>query len=913
MIASGSSERGLSEVTIARSASSRRDLPHQRPLAAVAIAAGAEHDDHAPARRARAPHGAPWRASRACARSRRGRRTAAPRRSPRSGPGRPSTLATPSAIASSSRSSSSPAATAPRTFSTLKQTAQRRLDVDPAGAEPAAASRRARARSGRISASVREPERDERRAVQAAQLVREPPAPLGADVHRGGRWLRPREQPPLRLEVLLHRPVQVEVVLAQVREDEHVEANAVETPQRRAVRARLDRGAAVARVEHLAEEPLQVDRLRRRERRGPRARLRRSTRPSRRDPAGARPPSRIERSRNAVVVFPFVPVTPASSSSFVGSPKNASAATAIDSRTTATSELRDGDVERALDDERGRAALDRLPRRGRGRRRAAAARRRRARPRVTRRVSYARSPISTGLPPVTSLGASARISASSCTAAKASDVASGQCSRAAAQRADLRADAAVCGSVRRNLEVLEVEARDLAEGRRGDDAAVDVAVRLVDHDHDHELRLRRGHHADERGDVLRRRVACRRGRSSRRSPSCRRRCSRGSQPRCRCPRGRRRAASTSSAPRRARDDPATARRRARVVPVDAVDEMRLHEHAAVRDRRVRARHLHRRHCDAVADRDGADRRARPLVERQGEARRLAGEVDAGLRAEAEARRPSDASRPAPSRSAIVIVPMFDDCSTICCTVRRSVAADVRLVDHAVGDLDRRREAERRARRDDVVLRAPPAIVTSLKVEPGSYVSVTARLRRRSARVVGNRFALKRRRTSPSPAPRPCAGPCTTAVAARAPQRRTVSWSTSSAFAWISRSIVSRTLLPGVSGFVSTTSSARPNGSFTIVWLPGLPGERPVERALEPLEALVVEARVAEHLRGDRPLRVEAQLLRVEAEAGEVERLQDLRLARVRLARDVDEAPRAVDERRVQRRRVEPELLRRRRA
>ena len=34
-----------------------------------------------------------------------------------------------------------------------------------------------------------------------------------------------------------------------------------------------------------------------------------------------------------------------------------------------------------------------------------------------------------------------------------------------------------------------------------------------------------------------------------------------------------------------------------------------------------------------------------------------------------------------------------------------------------------------------------ATVTSLNVEPGSYVSVTARLRRRSARVVGKRFAL----------------------------------------------------------------------------------------------------------------------------------------------------------------------------
>ena len=55
MIACGSSLRGLSEVTIATSASSDGDPAHQRPLAAVAVAAAAEDADHAAARRARAP------------------------------------------------------------------------------------------------------------------------------------------------------------------------------------------------------------------------------------------------------------------------------------------------------------------------------------------------------------------------------------------------------------------------------------------------------------------------------------------------------------------------------------------------------------------------------------------------------------------------------------------------------------------------------------------------------------------------------------------------------------------------------------------------------------------------------------------------------------------------------------------
>ena len=52
--------------------------------------------------------------------------------------------------------------------------------------------------------------------------------------------------------------------MAEVREDERSEAHAVEPVQRGGVRRRLDRARAVAGVEHLAEQPLQVDRLRRR-------------------------------------------------------------------------------------------------------------------------------------------------------------------------------------------------------------------------------------------------------------------------------------------------------------------------------------------------------------------------------------------------------------------------------------------------------------------------------------------------------------------------------------------------------------------------------------------------------------------------------------------------------------------------
>ena len=61
--------------------------------------------------------------------------------------------------------------------------------------------------------------------------------------------------------------------------------------------------------------------------------------------------------------------------------------------------------------------------------------------------------------------------------------------------------------VRRDLELDEAVTCDLGEGRRGDDAAPDRAVRLVDRDEHDEPRILRRHDADERGDVARGRVA----------------------------------------------------------------------------------------------------------------------------------------------------------------------------------------------------------------------------------------------------------------------------------------------------------------------------------------------------------------------------------------------------------------------
>ena len=177
------------------------------------------------------------------------------------------------------------------------------------------------------------------------------------------------------------------MLLREVREDERVEADAVEPPVVRAVRRRLERDRVVAGVEHLAEEPLQVDRLGRRVRRGARhaaddpfdrADQPRSCRPS---------ASRIERRRNVVVVLPFVPVTPATASRSVGAPKKASARDGHRRAHGLDDELRHGELERALDDERGGTGRDGLGREVVPVARATRARRRRACPSPTRRVS----------------------------------------------------------------------------------------------------------------------------------------------------------------------------------------------------------------------------------------------------------------------------------------------------------------------------------------------------------------------------------------------------------------------------------------------------------------------------------------------------------------------------------------------
>ena len=92
--------------------------------------------------------------------------------------------------------------------------------------------------------------------------------------------------------------------------------------------------------------------------------------------------------------------------------------------------------------------------------------------------------------------------------------------------------------------------------------------------------------------------------------------------------------------------------------------------------------------------------------------------------------------------------------------------------------------------------------------------------------------------------------------------------------------------------------------------PRRPLELLVQLELEPRETGVVRARVAEHRRRHRPLRIDALLVRSEGEADEVALLERGRELRRRLPLDVDEASAAVGELPVQRLERDPEHLRR---
>ena len=161
--------------------------------------------------------------------------------------------------------------------------------------------------------------------------------------------------------------------------------------------------------------------------------------------------------------------------------------------------------------------------------------------------------------------------------------------------------------------------------------------------------------------------------------------------------------------------------------------------------------------------------------------------------------------------------------------------------------------------------APP-IVTTLNTEPGSKTSFTAWSTVRPRLVA----AGSRSRCSPAPAPsrgsRPVCGSRTIAVAFFACHSLTVCSSTCSAFAWMwlssvrktSRPFARRALLDRVDGLAERVPHHRRRARRAL--------QLRVQLELEPGEAGVVGARVAEHRRRDGSLRIDALLIRLEREA-----------------------------------------------
>ena len=118
--------------------------------------------------------------------------------------------------------------------------------------------------------------------------------------------------------------------------------------------------AAVARVEHRAERRLQVDRLRRRAHGGPLLPADDRRHAARAARTAARRPPAAARTRYVVVVLPLVPVIPTTASSAVGSPWKSRRRARHRGPHVVDEHLRHAEPERALDDQRRRAARHRV-------------------------------------------------------------------------------------------------------------------------------------------------------------------------------------------------------------------------------------------------------------------------------------------------------------------------------------------------------------------------------------------------------------------------------------------------------------------------------------------------------------------------------------------------------------------------
>ena len=153
------------------------------------------------------------------------------------------------------------AAAAASRFSTLNAPRRRERTAIPSTVHsmPSRVTRTSRARM-----SARGPMPNDVAGIAASRKQALPGRVVG--VHDRPRRVLRREEPRLRLEVRLHRAVEVQVVLRQVREDRDVEHDAVHAVLLERVRRHLQRRPPDASVAHPRQQPVQVGRLRRRAR-----------------------------------------------------------------------------------------------------------------------------------------------------------------------------------------------------------------------------------------------------------------------------------------------------------------------------------------------------------------------------------------------------------------------------------------------------------------------------------------------------------------------------------------------------------------------------------------------------------------------------------------------------------------------
>ena len=269
MIASGSSERGLSEVITARLASSDADATHQRPLQRIAITAAAEGADQL-------ARGQPARRAEDVLERVGGVRVVDEDAEVLAFVDR---LHPPGHGVGGGKSGRRLVEVDPEREDGADR-GQRVLDVEvPGKRQPHRSYRAVRAERERAAGGVEGdvaraqvgemPGRRERRQPRAAgrlQVGGKPPTVGVVDVDDGRRraiaGVGRHEQESLRREVVLHARVEVEVVLGEVGEGRDVEVDRGGTTELEGVRGDLHHAGPVAGVEHPPERPLQVDRLR---------------------------------------------------------------------------------------------------------------------------------------------------------------------------------------------------------------------------------------------------------------------------------------------------------------------------------------------------------------------------------------------------------------------------------------------------------------------------------------------------------------------------------------------------------------------------------------------------------------------------------------------------------------------------